>query len=114
MFNGPFQKKNTFLHNKSLSVTNINLLDTYIYIYIYNDLWLFGKQNSNLFYFFFYKQFQIYLNDSFGWKYDKRILDILDSDDNFSPPRLTRLFSLCPAWVSPTPQRWWGEDGARF
>ena len=52
MFNGPFQNKNTFLHNKSLSVTNINLLYIYIYInlfiYIYNELWLFGRQNSNL------------------------------------------------------------------
>ena len=110
MFNGPFQNKNTFLHNKSLSVTNINLLD----IYIYNDLWLFGRQNSNIFFFFFDKQLEIYLNDSFGWKYDKRILDKLDRDDNFYPPRLTRLSSLRPTWVSPTPQKWWGKDGARF
>ena len=65
-------------------------------------------------FFFLDKQFQIYLNDSFGWKYDKRILDILDSDDNFSLPCLTRLSSLRPTWVSPTPQKWWGKDGARF
>ena len=73
-----------------------------------------GKIQIFFFSFFFDKQLEIYLNDSFGWKYDKRILDKLDRDDNFYPPRLTRLSSLRPTWVSPTPQKWWGKDGARF
>ena len=35
-------------------------------------------------------------------------------DDKFSPPRLTRPSPLRPAWVFPTPQRWWGGDGVKF
>ena len=61
MFNGPFQDKNTFLHNESLSVTNINLLDIYIYIYIMTFDYLVGKIQI-FFFFFLILTFEFYIS----------------------------------------------------
>ena len=39
---------------------------------------------------------------------------VVSRDDNFAPFRLTCPSPLRSARVFPSPQRWWGGDGARF
>ena len=39
---------------------------------------------------------------------------LVSRDGNFALPRLTRPSPLRPVRVFPTPQKWWGGDGARF